>query len=153
MSDRIVKSWAMALDKDYSFGFISLKLVTNTGAGFGILQDNNVLLAWIAVLAFILLAYFRKHFSLVAFIFISAGLIGNLVDRIFYGAVIDFISIGFWPVFNLADIYISLGVVLTLFDVLSEKSCDHRTDSAPRKSAYHVKSAKHRTKRASRHKY
>ena len=49
-----------------------------------------------------------------------AGTVGNLIDRMVFGYVIDFINIGFWPVFNLADVYLSLAI-LYLFSTYFKK--------------------------------
>ena len=51
---------------------------------------------------------FKHEFFVV---FMLSGTIGNLIDRVFLGYVIDFINIGFWPVFNFADVYLSLAIL------------------------------------------
>jgi signal peptidase II len=64
---------------------------------------------------------------------IIGGAVGNLVDRIVHGAVVDFISPHvagyYWYVFNLADIAISLGVALLFYDMVRGSSSDHETDA------------------------
>jgi signal peptidase II len=58
--------------------------------------------------------------GLIGFILILSGGLGNLVDRIFYGYVIDFIRVGGWPNFNLADSYITIGVILIIISLFSK---------------------------------
>ena len=91
----------------------------NTGAGFGIFQNQNAILAFIAALALVVL-YFAlrsqetyKGHERTALVVFGAGIMGNLWDRVQYQYVIDFIGVlsptGF-PVFNIADSAISLSV-------------------------------------------
>ena len=60
---------------------------------------------------------FKHEFFVVCML---AGTVGNLIDRMVFGYVIDFINIGFWPVFNLADVYLSLAI-LYLFSTYFKK--------------------------------
>ena len=63
-----------------------------------------------------------KNAEYIAYSFILAGALGNLYDRIFFGYVIDFIEIHYnnfyWPIFNIADIAISTGVIMLLYSIL-----------------------------------
>lgn len=64
------------------------------------------------IVAYLIEAYRDKNLSLILFlILIIAGAYSNLLDRIFYGGVIDYLNFNFWPVFNLADVMITVGVV------------------------------------------
>jgi signal peptidase II len=114
MIDRISKIWALTLTKSVDYGVFAFTYVTNTGAGFSIFQGQNTLLAWIAVIALGFIIYFHNAFPKTAFIMIIAGIIGNLIDRIIYGYVIDFINFKFWPIFNTADALIFIGVAITI---------------------------------------
>lgn len=103
--------------------FLSLTFVRNEGAVFGLFQGTRfvlILLSLIA-LAIILLIFKKVKFSL-TFVFalslVFAGVLGNLIDRIFLGYVTDFINIGKWPVFNVADTSIDFGIVLLIISVL-----------------------------------
>ncbi|MFA5058998.1 MAG: signal peptidase II [Candidatus Omnitrophota bacterium] len=98
-------------------------LVHNTGIAFGLLKNQGVVLAIIPVIvaALIIFAvyYFRNSktidkISLIGFSLILGGAFGNLIDRLFYGYVIDFIDFRIWPVFNIADSAITIGTVLIL---------------------------------------
>jgi len=104
-------------------GVFSVTKVYNTGAAFGILQGQTAFLLVFSALVLLTLGIyvFRWGKKLgaaqkVSFGLILGGIAGNLFDRIFFGHVVDFIKLGFvdFPVFNLADIFINLGVALLL---------------------------------------
>ncbi|MBW2991267.1 signal peptidase II [Candidatus Woesearchaeota archaeon] len=102
-------------------GIVAFHLVKNTGASFGILQGNNALLAWISIIVLGLIMLnadkIKKEHALPV-ILLVAGLLGNLIDRLFRGYVIDYIDFKFWPVFNLADSLIVIGVIWLIIVVL-----------------------------------
>lgn len=112
--------------------FFSLYYVRNTGAAFSILENNTFLLIIISVVFLIVLKnYIKKEktlssLSMMSFGIIIGGIYGNLVDRIVRYSVIDYISIKFikyqFPIFNLADIAITAGVLLLLIDILQEEN-------------------------------
>ena len=98
-------------------------LVHNTGMAFGLFKDHGIVFIIIPVIAVGLLVYniyyYREnenlsHSYIFAFSLILGGAIGNLVDRIFIGHVIDFIDFRIWPVFNIADSAITIGAVIIL---------------------------------------
>jgi len=94
----------------YLFGF-----VFNTGGAFGILKGWNVLFIVINLIVLGLCVYYYKIKKYrIALIFLISGIVGNLIDRIYFGHVRDFIDLIFWPVFNLADMYNVIGVVLLI---------------------------------------
>lgn len=108
---------------DYVKGLFNLSYVMNTGGGFGIFEGNTVALT---VLTFIILVALGIYlvFSIkesewlrISLVFIFAGGIGNNVDRIEFGYVRDFIQFAFWedfPVFNIADSFITIGVFILI---------------------------------------
>jgi signal peptidase II len=102
---------------------VAFHFVTNTGASWGILQGKNLLLIWIslivlgAIMMSIDLIRKRKE-QVLPVILIVAGLLGNLIDRIFRGFVVDFIDFRFWPVFNLADSCVVIGVIWLIIVIL-----------------------------------
>lgn len=110
------------LSEDYTIidGFFRLQYSENTGIAFGIklpflllIMLNAVMLAIILRLAFRELRIETKLTQLIiAMIF--GGALGNLIDRFARGYVVDFIAIYKWPNFNLADIYISVAVLLAI---------------------------------------
>jgi len=99
-----------------------LTLVYNTGMAFGLFKDYGVVFIVIPIIAIILLIfniyYYRRNNDalnrtyIVAFSLILGGAIGNLVDRIRYGHVIDFLDFRIWPVFNIADSAITVGAIV-----------------------------------------
>ncbi|MDD5368888.1 MAG: signal peptidase II [Anaerolineaceae bacterium] len=96
----------------------------NTGAAFGMLQGYNPVFTILAVLVSLVIIYYFPRISpgdwplRLALCLQLGGAIGNLVDRITVGQVTDFISVGTFPVFNIADSSISVGVVILLLGVL-----------------------------------
>lgn len=104
-----------------------LTLIHNTGAAFGIFKNHNYLFIFISILA-ILFIYLqsRKEKSTemilkVSLALISSGTIGNLIDRIYFGYVIDFLDLRIWPVFNIADSSITIGAILLGYSLLKSK--------------------------------
>ncbi len=96
--------------------FLELDLVHNTGAGFGILQGWRWPLILIALIIIGVIIWQSRRYKddLMTYIFLGlvlGGAIGNLIDRIYVGYVIDFISFSFWPAFNAADSAITIGVI------------------------------------------
>ncbi len=97
----------------FKFGIFSFTLQFNTGAGFSFLQGQNFLLLILNVLIVLfLLRYIRdapahEHIGLA---FVLGGAVGNLIDRALFGMVTDFISVWKWPVFNIADCAVCIGV-------------------------------------------
>lgn len=108
--------------------FFNLVQVWNTGVSFGLFQEDSALRSWtligvaIAVLIWLLVWLWRAQTALVAVGLggIIGGAIGNIIDRLRFGAVFDFLdfhAFGWhWPAFNLADSAIVVGVGLLLFD-------------------------------------
>ena len=102
---------------------VALHLVTNTGASFGMLQGNNALLAWFSVIVLgivMMNADKIKKEQALPVLLVVAGLLGNLIDRVFRGYVIDFVDLRLWPVFNLADSLVVIGVIWLAFVILKK---------------------------------
>jgi len=101
---------------------LALRQTSNTGAAFGILSGRNglvfVIAAVIIALTIAWFAVFRKRNSPLTFVglgLILGGALGNnIIDRLARGKVIDFFDLGWWPVFNVADIAIVAGVIVLL---------------------------------------
>lgn len=88
---------------------------TNTGAVFGILQNQTKLIIFLTFFALgFLIYYIPKIKTQLGLALIFSGLIGNLIDRLTYSYVIDYIKISVWPAFNLADIFLVLGVIIII---------------------------------------
>lgn len=98
------------------FGF-SFHLTHNYGAALG-LDIPRKFLIFFSFLALFLLFYFYKKYGWIGIGFILGGLIGNLYDRVFYGYVIDFIHMERFFVFNLADLFITIGGVFVFIKLI-----------------------------------
>ena len=115
------------MNKDYIL--FRLEFVKNYGAAFNILSGNRIFLSSISIIFSILLIYLilRKNtlnqFDLIAYSFILGGTIGNGIDRILKGFVIDFINLNIinFPVFNIADISINVGFIFLLYRIFKNK--------------------------------
>lgn len=99
-----------------------MTLVHNTGIAFGLFRNQGAVFIVIPIVAVILLAYniyYYRHneeklsrLYIVSFSLILGGALGNLIDRIWFGYVIDFIDLRVWPVFNIADSAITIGAII-----------------------------------------
>ena len=100
---------------DIHYGLINY--TTNTGAGFSILQGQTTLLIFISLIVLGLILYYRKKEPEygIPLAFIFAGTLGNLIDRLYFGYVRDFIDLKVWPIFNIADLAMVIGVILIIY--------------------------------------
>ena len=111
-------------------GFFNIVHVGNTGAAWGLFSGKSFWLALLAVVTLLAIFTFRRHLTLerslvqVSFGLLCGGIVGNLVDRILHGHVIDFLDFHFgsfvWPAFNLADTAICIGVGLYILHSFRE---------------------------------
>lgn len=105
-------------------GLIRLTYATNTGTAFGLLRNQTVFLIFASVIAVGFLIYFyRTHATVRPLLRLSIGLqlggaFGNLLDRLTVGAVVDFIDVGWWPIFNIADSSIVVGMTILIVIML-----------------------------------
>ena len=110
------------LDGDLSIigEFFQFQYSENRGIAFGIGVPKTALIILTILLIFVILYYAIKELKIdhkitkISIALIIGGAIGNLIDRLVSGYVIDFIAIWSWPNFNLADIFITVGVLLIL---------------------------------------
>ena len=129
--DRISKIYVINLDKKffgseiYSSKFLNIELYWNTGIAFGLFSfsENYLynLLTFVIVIVImivIFMIFISKDFKKYPLLMILGGALGNLVDRIFFKAVPDFIDFHIqnfhWFIFNVADIFISLGIIFMI---------------------------------------
>jgi signal peptidase II len=147
--DQLTKTWAVAELDDGPLSIIGsdveLHLSRNTGSAFSLFQGFTPLLAILAVvLAVVLVRAVRRTDDLVILIALSlvlGGAVGNLFDRVarspgfLEGAVIDFVRVGSFPTFNVADAAITIGAVLlvarTLFSMRDERTERDEHDEQP----------------------
>lgn len=121
--------------------FLDFVYVMNEGVAFGFLGDGDrsvVLLVTAAALALVLVWFLRdptRPWSWLAIGLLAGGAIGNLADRVFRDAVVDFIDLPAWPSFNVADIAITLGagaLVLAAFtDSPDPEPAEPASEEAP----------------------
>lgn len=111
--------------------FFSLYYIKNTGAAFSLFGNKTLFLILISLICLIVLKnYIKKlkrinNMSIISLGLMTGGIIGNLFDRILYKSVIDYLSFNFFgyvfPVFNLADIGITVGAALLILDLIIEE--------------------------------
>ena len=139
--DQLTKRWAVGSlqgHKDIILirGVLQLRYIENRGAAFGILQNSRLFFIILTVVFAVVItafyaSYYKNHSSIalvLLYSFLLAGAVGNFIDRLVHGFVVDFIyfSLIDFPVFNVADIYITCSCVLIIIYVfLSEKNHDH----------------------------
>lgn len=98
--------------------FLSVTHLRNTGMAFSLLHGNNELLLILNILIGCLLLFLVLtgtgccHRERTAYALVLGGAVSNIWDRVFFGGVIDYIDVGFWPVFNVADTAISAGAII-----------------------------------------
>jgi len=123
----IFYNYKTVINKDYLL--FRLDFVKNYGAAFNIFSGNRIFLSCISIIFSILLTYLIlskntiNKYDLYSYSFILGGTIGNGMDRILRGFVIDFINLNFinFPVFNIADISINIGFIFLLFSIFKNK--------------------------------
>ena len=115
-----VSKYLLAAKDIALFPFVSFTYAENTGAAFSLFQNQNFALIIVSFIALIFILYYFKEYPL-ALSFILAGLLGNLSDRLLFGFVRDFISIGAFPIFNVADSCNTIGIVLLLYAFWKEE--------------------------------
>lgn len=120
--DLLTKLFIRIYKPDFSLGFLKIVFVKNTGSAFGFFQDKTIVLTFISLIFLVIFLMFynkimeEKYY--LAYFLILSGAIGNLIDRIFLGFVTDMISIGNFPVFNVADSAITIGAVFLIYEVI-----------------------------------
>ena len=131
IADQLIK---YAVTSIFSFGeslniisdFFSITLLKNTGAAFSILSSNTIFLIIISLLALILIYVFfikdKKLNKLDTWLYgmLIGGILGNLIDRIIHGYVIDYLDFDIFnfPVFNFADMLIVISIILIIVSII-----------------------------------
>ena len=131
-ADQLSKMWVQAYPEGQSLfeaGFFRITHIHNTGAAFGLFPDQSFLLTRVALVGIALLLLYafliyRRFPSLdnmlsrVALGLVLGGTVGNLIDRLHFGYVTDFIDFGVWPAFNIADSAIVVGAIILAYSLL-----------------------------------
>lgn len=136
--DQLSKNWVLLAYGEISRSiaevtpFFNLVMVWNRGVSFGMFSDHpNWMPTILTVVAVAITGFLftwmwkeKKQFTIIALALVIGGAIGNVVDRIRFGAVVDFLdfhAFGYhWPAFNIADAAIFIGVVLLLIETIME---------------------------------
>jgi len=100
-----------------------ITFIKNTGVGFGMLRNHISFVISINIIAIIFIIWLigsvKKSFLAdVSLALVLGGAIGNIIDRVVFGYVTDFISFSFWPAFNVADSAVSVGAVMVAYCLL-----------------------------------
>jgi signal peptidase II len=121
VADQLTKAWALdrlAAGDVHVVGPVWLRLTYNTGGAFSLGRGNPWFFAVAALVLAVVLILFGRHLRsplvAVALGLVVGGAAGNLADRLLRdtgGAVVDFVDVGFWPVFNLADAAVTMGAI------------------------------------------
>jgi signal peptidase II len=113
------------MEKGHSVALIPnilhITYIQNTGIAFGFFQNSLSLLIWLSVIVLGLVLYFYDKIHFVPRALLVAGIIGNLIDRIFLRFVVDFIDFRIWPSFNVADSCLTIGVILLIIFIIKKK--------------------------------
>lgn len=112
-------------------GIFHISLVCNKGIAFGLFSGKDPSLIWIFYLCVIIIVFVfifykkffpKRKFSRIFLSLILAGAVGNLIDRIRFGCVVDFLDFRIWPVFNVADSAITIGTVLLILQMFKQRT-------------------------------
>ena len=120
-----------------SEGFFRITYGTNSGTAFGLFPNQTTLLIVVSMVAIGFLFYFYRAHALPSLLLRFAiglqlgGAFGNLIDRVRNGEVVDFIDVGPWPIFNLADSSIVVGIFILMATFLLTKESREERPAAP----------------------
>ena len=115
-----------------------ITFVRNTGAAFGILQGNTVILIAVGMTAALFILYTmhfipkNKYYYKIGLSLVLAGSIGNIIDRVYRGYVVDMFDFRFFPVFNIADMMINVGMFLIIIVYIFGKGWGRRPSARTR---------------------
>lgn len=119
--------------------FFSITYVRNVGAAFSIMENNRILFIVVGIVAlFLIYKYLIKdkvlnNYYIVCYSMLIGGIIGNLIDRLVYGYVIDYLSFNIFgylfPIFNLADSFIVISVFMIIIYEIKERGNDGKNSS------------------------
>lgn len=136
VSKRIITSWLDLGESWPSEGFFRITYGTNSGTAFGLFPNHTTLLIFVSLVAIGFLVYFYRAHAMPSLLLRFAiglqlgGAFGNLIDRVLNGKVVDFIDVGPWPIFNLADSSIVVGIfILMAVFLLTKEPTGNRSDA------------------------
>lgn len=123
--------------------FFKITYYNNYGAAWGMFQNNTILLVILSIIALIIIYRFSYNFKKntrnnIAFSILTAGILGNLSDRLFLGYVRDFLDFKIFnydfPIFNLADSFIVIGVILLIISIIKGEDKNGSSSNRKRKN-------------------
>ncbi len=135
----IIDLWLVSRGEVVVFdGILSLAYVENTGAAWGALEGKRWFLVVVALVAIVIIIYMMCKGKIkgvcynVATVLLLAGGLGNLIDRVFRGYVIDYLKVTFidFPVFNFADCLITVGACFLIVKLVQEMVVEFKADRA-----------------------
>ena len=133
IADQLSKLWIRSNlvigESTFEIGFFRLTYVQNTGSSFGLFQNQNPILSIVAITGaciIIFLVFFMRHriqildttIGKLSLGLIFGGTVGNLINRLSLGYVIDFIDFNCWPAFNIADSSLVVGSILLAYSLI-----------------------------------
>lgn len=133
ITDQLSKLWIksnLALGESLlEVGFFRLSHIHNTGSSFGLFQNQNLILTIVAIVGvciILFLIFFIRHrieilnttIGKLSLALILGGTMGNLINRLSFGYVIDFIDFNYWPAFNIADSALVVGSILLAYSFI-----------------------------------
>ncbi|MFC1974623.1 signal peptidase II [Chloroflexota bacterium] len=142
-ADQLSKTWIRSSllvgQSQFEVGFFRLTRIHNTGAAFGLFQGQSFPLTIVASVGIVALLVYvlvvSRGFPFlgnipnkVALGLVLGGTVGNLIDRLRFGYVTDFIDFGVWPAFNLADSAITVGVIIFAYSLLRSIRAEKHRD-------------------------
>jgi len=134
VADQLSKLWIrsnlLVGQSLFEVGFFRFTHIHNTGAAFGLFRGHSLILTVVALFGVALLLLYafllyRRYpllnngLSWVALGLVLGGTIGNLIDRLHFGYVTDFLDFAVWPAFNIADSAVTVGVIIIAYSLLS----------------------------------
>lgn len=124
--DQVFKFFILNTQPNLDWKIVAVHLIKNTGAGFGLLKGQQLLLTLISLsVALALIIFYHKipkeKIPQLLFALFLGGTIGNLIDRAFRHYVIDFIDLKIWPAFNIADASITIASIGLIIYFWKEK--------------------------------
>lgn len=118
MANKILTTAVLAVILDQLSKFLFknyFSFTKNYGAAFGLFQGYKWLFVIVALIVVVLIFKYKNKLDNFALGLLLGGTIGNLIDRLVYGYVIDFIDLGFWPSFNLADSFSVIAAFILIY--------------------------------------
>ena len=142
VADQLAKAWAVSRLADRPVSLlghdVELRLARNSGGAFSVLRDFTPVLAVVAIaLTLVLVRVLRRTDDgrlVVALTLVLGGAIGNLVDRLvrapgfLRGEVVDFVKVGSWPTFNIADAAVTIGAIVLIIELLFPRHRSARSE-------------------------